>query len=276
MPKYSWLGMALVVVVSTALAKPVDENIGAQPDNSSVTDTYWKRYREGWFFYQDPMREIGGLPEEARDPVTELIRRFEKIEDPEIFRKEMEAVLGKAVMNPSDDNLRAYMYVQRLSMEKSSLFADRWQRIVWQTPELDYSLVRPVNSAANELYKGARRDAEASNAKHAAGQGAGLFFFYTASCPYCRAMAPTVKMLQDAYGIQVMAISLDGSILEEFPDARMNNGIAENLGVQTVPAIFLAQPSQHRVEPVAYGMLSAAELVQRLFVLMNAAPGEIY
>ena len=35
------------------------------------------------------------------------------------------------------------MRLQRISMDKSGLFSDLWRRVVWNNPDLDYTILRP-------------------------------------------------------------------------------------------------------------------------------------
>ena len=98
-----------------------------------------------------------------------------------------------------------------------------------------------------------------------------LFFFFRSDCPYCHAFAPTLQAFQARHGIQVVAISVDGGPIPGFPDARRDNGIATTLQVTQVPAVYLAQPFSGRITPIGFGVLSEAQLLERI-AISAAAP----
>jgi conjugal transfer pilus assembly protein TraF len=98
-----------------------------------------------------------------------------------------------------------------------------------------------------------------------------LFFFFRGDCPYCHAFAPTVEAFQVRHGIQVVAVSIDGGPMPGFPDARRDNGIATTLKVSQVPAVYLAQPFTGRITPIGFGVLSEAQLLERISAV--TAPG---
>jgi conjugal transfer pilus assembly protein TraF len=101
-----------------------------------------------------------------------------------------------------------------------------------------------------------------------------LFFFFRSDCPYCHAFAPTLEAFQARHGIQVVAISVDGGPMPGFPDARRDNGIATTLKVTQVPAVFLAQPFTGKITPIGFGVLSEAQLLERI-AIVAAAPGGV-
>ena len=49
-----------------------------------------------------------------------------------------------------------------------------------------------------------------------------------------------------------------------FPDARRDNGIATTLKVSQVPAVYLAQPFTGKITPIGFGVLSEAQLLERI------------
>ncbi|MFM9916907.1 MAG: conjugal transfer protein TraF, partial [Rhizobacter sp.] len=100
-----------------------------------------------------------------------------------------------------------------------------------------------------------------------------LFFFFRGDCPYCHAFAPTLGAFEARYGIKVVAISIDGGAMPGFPDARRDNGIATTLKVSQVPAVYLAQPFTGKITPIGFGVLSEAQLLERI-AIVSAQPSE--
>ena len=78
------------------------------------------------------------------------------------MQKRLEDLKRVAVTNPTDANLTAYMRYQRWVMNKSQHFAERWQRLVWTAPDLDYGLTgRPTNAMAINVFDEQQRDRQA-------------------------------------------------------------------------------------------------------------------
>jgi conjugal transfer pilus assembly protein TraF len=189
---------------------------------------------------------------------------------------EIERLLALAVEQQSPEAVKRYLFLQQYAMDRASRFSDVFRRTVWSTPELDYSLrSRPTNAMAIASYD-SERDGKRRLASETLSQTHGVFFFFRGNCTYCHQLAPILKLYQRHYGVEVFPISLDGTTLAEFPDAKADNGAAQNLHITTVPAIFLADKRTGKVQPLGYGVMSLEELVNRVYVLTATQPGQEY
>ena len=105
----------------------------------------------------------------------------------------------------------------------------------------------------------------------------GLFFIFKQSCPHCHAFAPVVKEFSREYGFEVKAISGDGGVLKEFPDAVSDNGMIDKINVKRVyPAQFLAHPPTGNVIPVAWGMTTPDQLLDNFSTIIKALEGRTF
>jgi conjugal transfer pilus assembly protein TraF len=242
----------------------------AAPSGEDPVPNYWLRKQEGWFWYRDPP-----TPPKAQAPAKrEADRRPKELVEFEVMQKRLEELKRIAVMNPTEAHMKAYMGYQRYVMDKSAVFADTWQRVVWKTPELDYSLTgRPTNSFAIDVYDGQIRGKQA-DAIRALAKTHGLFFFFRSDCPYCHKFAPVLKRFEQEYGLNVFPVSLDGGGLPDYPSALLDNGIATNLNVSVVPAVFLAVPGSREITPIGYGLMAATELVERIYAVTQTKAGD--
>ncbi len=171
-------------------------------------------------------------------------------------------------MNPSDANLLAYMRLQRLVMDKSQTFADRWQRLVWSVPDLDYGMTgRPTNAMAINVFDDQQRDRDAQTVRRALAATHGLIFVFRSDCPFCHRFAPILKRFEQEFGMTVLAVSMDGGTLPDYPDARPDNGIATRLNARSVPALYLTNPSKREIRPIGFGLMSDSELLERIATL---------
>ena len=99
----------------------------------------------------------------------------------------------------------------------------------------------------------------------------GLFFVFRKDCQFCHAFAPVVKEFSREYGFEVKAVSGDGGVLKEFPDAVSDNGMIDKINVKRVyPALFLAHPPTGSVIPVAWGVTTPAQLLDNFSIIIKA------
>jgi len=267
--------VALVLALYAGVARPADDThspvetaalVAEQELGAAAGSTYWRRKREGWFWYRDPPIATRRAPATPAAPAR----------PPELFafeamQKNLDDLKRIAVMNPSDANLLAYMRYQRMVMEKSEVFATRWQRLVWSVPELDHALsARPTNAMAVGVFDEQQRDRQAQAVRNLAATH-GLLFVFRGDCPYCHRFAPILKRFEQAYGMTVFAVSLDGGGVPEYPNAPLDNGMAARLKSPVVPALYLTAPATREIRPVGFGVMALNELVERIAALADTA-----
>lgn len=244
---------------------------GMMPDTSaSDYRSVWECDNPKFSWYCD--EEAPAPKVEAAPPPVKTIREMTTVEE---VRKEMERLHGISIMFPTDANMRAALDAQQYVMNKGAVYADVWRRVVWKTPELDYSLKRPVNNVAIKTYDAERQKKEVKTLAEL-GKENGIFFFFRSDCPYCHKLAPTLKYLAAEHGLEIFPISVDGGGLPEYPRPRINKGQAEALGITTVPALFLGSKKSGELAPIGYGMLSITEIVDRIYTLTNTKPGDSF
>lgn len=191
------------------------------------------------------------------------------------LRKSLEATRAIALMTPTEDNVRAYIAAQEAMMDRASLFSDVWRRVVWANPDLNYQLRNPVNNLGIQL-RAAERSQREKDALKEISREWGLFFVFRADCPFCHRMGEALRQLSATYGITVFPVSLDGGTLQGFPEAKRDNGLAAMLDVRQVPFVALGNVRDRRIVPVGSGLLSVQDMVERIYVLTQTKPGELY
>lgn len=230
--------------------------------------------RRGWHFYDDP----AVVPPEPA-PVKSDIATSDRGEPEELRRfralqKQVEDTRAIAIMRPTEPNIRRYMELEAKVVRNASLFADIARRIAWSDPDLDpQTQGRPVNAAALDAYE-REQSSQRNRTLAQLGKDHALLFFFRGDCPYCHAFAPILDAFRRNHGLPVLAVSVDGGGIEQFPDARPDNGITRTLKVGPVPAVYLAQPGSGRVMPVGFGVLSEAQLMERIVTLTTSGKKE--
>ena len=260
-----------IVLALCALLANVASSFAAEPGPSL---RYWSDTWRGWHFYEEPEPEvehrIPPTPKPARPPSKPVAAKRAELVEFERLQKSLEETRHIAVMRPTEANVRRYMELEAQVVARASTFADMAQRIAWASPELDPTLHgRPVNAKALEVFDQLQM-VQRSESIGALGRDHVLLFFFRGDCPYCHAFAPTLRDFQARHGIRVVAVSVDGGSMHGFADARRDNGISRTLQVSQVPAVYLAQPFTGVITPIGFGVLSEAQLLERIAIVGTA------
>ena len=231
----------------------------------------------GWHFYCDRTEEPERAdsapapvppPAEAGQPAMERI---------EAMRRVLEEARAEAVLNPTTENVTAYLRLQQETLQRAAAFSDAFRRTVWATPELDYTLRRPVGALAKQVWSDGRRQArDAALAR--LGERYGLIYLGHAGCAGCKVFGPLLRAFAQRHGLDVLAVSLSGEALEGWPEAVADNGRAARLGLGNapVPALVLFDTETKRVVPVGFGVMAEDQMAERIFALTALEPGNDY
>jgi conjugal transfer pilus assembly protein TraF len=230
---------------------------------------------QGWFWYQysppPPIEESDPAPPPESPPApTAPAPQAETPAGPpalsaQWFRENLDRYRDIALDHPTPQNVAVYYYLQRIALDKSSKFAQVAERVVQGDPSLDEITQRPTATFGANLANrqaGVGRDALLESLARTAS----VWFFFRSDCPYCEAQAPLLEILSKRYGFAVLPISLDGKPLPSglFPTFQRDVGQGRALGVMSTPALFLVRPEIPAFAPVAQGLLSLAQLQERV------------
>ena len=259
------------LLLSACIAAPV-----IAQDNSRFIN----RKAEGWFWYAPEPTEQEVEPEIIPEPIPiaeapppEPLKEppAAQAKAPDMFsaawiRENINKYLDAAIDNPTVENVEAFLYLQRLSMDKSEQFADAAEMAVTGNPMLDEMTRRPTSTFGTQ-----KVDAVAGKRKESLlvdiAQRVGVFFFYNAKDEYSQSQAPLIKLLEQS-GFAIIAISEDGAPIPGFENDfnyRTDSGHAKELGVTTLPAVFIASP-EGQFAPVGQGMMSLPDLNNRIVI----------
>lgn len=267
---FACLLLALVLLSSAASA----QDPARRKPASAAAPAYWSDSWRGWHFYEEPASEEEPAPpsQPPTPPAPKPAAKAPELVEFERLQKTLEEYRNIAIIRPTEANVRRYMELEAKIVSQASYFADVAQRVAWATPELDPTLHgRPVNAKALEVFE-QQQLAARSRSIAELGKDHVLFFFFRSDCPYCHAVAPTLAAFQGRYGINIVAISIDGGPIPGFPSARRDNGIARTLNVTQVPAVFLAQPFTGKISPIGFGVLSESQLLERIAIVSSGSP----
>ena len=231
----------------------------------------------GWHFYCDRQEEVEtpeALPTPAPPTGETEASATEKIQ---AMRKALEEARAEAILDPSPAKVAAYLRLQQQTLGRAAAFSDAFRRTVWATPELDYTLRRPVGALAKRVWSDARRAARDS-ALARLGDRYGLIYLGHAGCAGCKVFGPLLRAFAMRHGLDVLAVSLTGEALEGWPEAVADNGRAARLGLgdAPVPALVLFDTETKRAIPVGFGVMAEDEMAERIFALTALESGHDY
>mgnify|MGYP001247379924 FL=1 len=252
--------------------------------NPQPTD--WK----GYYFYQDPMPEVEVpppqqlpqtpamplQPEHFKDQLAlkEALKKLpvDKIDLPNLPAAWLKILLTAkkeaALDKQTEDTLLTYIRVHKEVFNRSQRFTDMWALVMWTHPENDYASTNPASGAGHDIYAASKKDTE-DEFLASMREKVGLFFFFTSTCPYCQKQSQLLKVFSDTYGISIKAVTQDGRGLPEFPQAVVDNGMGEQLGVNKVPVMFLAIPEEQFIVPIGAGLITLDDLRQRVLSILK-------
>ena len=233
----------------------------------------------GWHFYCDREEErqpdtSPALPPAIPPAGADTPSATERILE---LRRALEEARAEAILDPTPENVTAYLRLQQETLQRAAAFSDAFRRTVWATPELDYTLKRPVGALAKQVWSDGRRQArDAALAR--LGERYGLIYIGHAGCAACRVFGPLLRAFAMRHGLDVLAVSLTGEALEGWPEAVPDNGRAARLGLGNapVPALVLFDTATKRVLPVGFGVMAEDEMAERLFALTVLETGHDY
>ena len=243
-------------------------------------DSWYGDHERGWFWYEDPPDEI--VPEEPEELPLEALPQTtipepRKPEGPpmlsaEWIRQNLKKYRLLAIDDPTPENVAAYMYIQRVMLDKSQRFAEQVKHVVQLDPYLDQGTRRPIASYGGAQFSREARAATQYLLAQIAKQ-AGIFFFFQGRCSHCEIQAPVLKSLQDRYDFTIFPVSIDGRPLQNkvFPEYVRDQGQARKLKVIQTPAMFLGRPDTKDIFPLGQSTLSRDQLEKRILVAARDA-----
>jgi len=257
--------------VDPSTSGQVDRSTGEHVDTSTVAgDPFYcgERKLGTWFYCERPKPKTSDPSASASAASPSYRQQLNKI------GARLEELKAKAILEPTSDNIIAYVRYQREQLDRASTFADVWERAIWQHADLDYTLQRPVSTLGKTAWLAQRKtDREAVIASLS--ERYGLFFFYSTSCAACEVFSPIVRSLSDKYHLSVLPVSMDGGPTPAFPRYVVNQGQYEKMGLEggQVPALVLFDTYLKKPIPIGYGIMAEDEVLQRIFYLTSVKPG---
>ena len=236
----------------------------------------YDHYR-GWFFgneeYEEEKEpkpiEKALVPKEKKQDKRESEKKKPPItatEQMELFQKSFEEAKNRAVLNPTYENVREWLYQQRAMWNQADQFSKVFKEVVFSDHTLGSTRNFPTSNYSADAFA-IEREMKILEVLKILSQKGQLFFFFDSTCPHSQAQVMPLNNLKKKYGIEYFAISVDGNNIEGLENFRVDNGISHNFGVRMVPALYFVVPKTRELFFISEGILSTASIVERLVVV---------
>lgn len=234
----------------------------------------------GWKFYCDEEISEKEKEEESdeKGQSKEISQHTSYLEQLSKLQKKVEEVKAKAVLEPTEQNVKEYMFLQQKIVNQASYFSDVWRRVLWATPELDYTQKRPVSSVGKNVWEEDRNKKMLDTLKNI-NKRYGIFFVYSTTCSFCKKYSQILYDFKNQYNIEIKGISIDNNFLPLWENSSfINKGHLEQLGIDysIVPITVLFDNQTNSIIPVGYGLMTHDELMIRIYILTQTKIGEDY
>lgn len=286
----AWKKPLLAVILSSVFAasavygdsknKDGDDEVEEQALPQAGSASFYKGKAEGWFWYRDPVEEPKKVVKKKLPPPpppspppapAKKVEPQQAKKGPEVgsvawIKVNLPKYRDKAIDNPSEENVQAYYYLQRLMMDKANRFAEMSSTVIMKDPFLDEDSRRPVATyAANAMNREVSKRTD--KVLKDLSRKVGLFFFFKSDCALCSEQAGVLQGLSYKTGIQIYPISLDGKPLDQniYSEYRIDEGQAKKMNIFNAPALALAIPPD-KTAIVGYGAITLEVLQNRILM----------
>lgn len=235
---------------------------------TSKDGSWFEHHQQGWHWYKKmpkiskPKKLEDRLPVEASSSskLSEIssnesdtyVKKLKEIQE------KLEESQAKAVLSPTVENVVEYKKFHDAVINQSSKFQEAWMYaslLTLNPKDANFSSPKGREIQLKQEQQELEMRIRDLSRSH------GLFFVFKQSCPYCHEFSPVVKAFAQKYGFEIKAISADGGMLPEFPDAEQDNGVVSLINPEGIyPALYIVNPVKNTVFPISWGMINEVGL----------------
>lgn len=276
-PDLKILGVLLCVAGAAFMGRSLAQS--QQPTDPVIAPSpYYESKEKGWFWYEEPPAEeppqkkveepskVVAPEQEQRpkDPVPDEKTPFSA----EWLRVNMPKLLDQAIDDPTEENVRFYLYAKRMTLDKAQNFATMSSRVVASDPFLDENNRVPLSTFAKKEFLAGVKKGQQSALEFLSGR-AGIWMFFEPTCDFCHVQSRIVQNIAKKYEFQTRFISLSGGGLPNLEEHYEDQGQAKAIGVTMTPTtVLVVPPSTYLI--VSQGMMSEDQLEERIVLAADS------
>ncbi len=217
--------------------------------NLFAIDSWYQQKRRGWYYFEESSKMVDEQKNPDQLPRISPERAVEMIEEE---KEKTHKFLCLALVQPSHENVALYLKQQKKMIDQSARFASSWKGSFISNPELGYSL--PQSDYANRVSK-MKEEQDRSNRLKEVKKEHFLVFLFNGNEFESKEAAEVVLRLSKLGEWRVEALSMDGVGVKEFPQFTLDQGFARRANIKRTPALYLVQPTENYIIPVASGLI---------------------
>lgn len=240
---------------------------------------FYSDKERGWHWYEDPpVEKKAPPPKPVPPPVAVAAPPAASVTAPGVpalfstawLRANLDRLRDDAMDNPDDkDKVRAYMYAQRVMLDKAQRFSTAASTVVKTDPLLDETNRVPMDMMATAAVQQSVAANRKEAVKYLAGKG-GILFFFDSTCEFCKVQVAALNWLEKDYGYTIKAISVDGKPMPGVKAGWVKDeGQARALGLTIMPTTIFAVPPD-RFFIISQGYHSAESLEEKILLAAQA------
>lgn len=306
------MGATATIAYSEQTAQEQRQMTAEQKKNSA---NFYDRKAEGYYWYDDPKpkekeknppqtvvqppppKKSNVVTMQKQEPVQKVViqkntapitamNKKGQSPDPmsaEWLRENLPKALDRAIDNPTNadgspsKDVVAYMYMQRILMDKAQNFSTSASRATQLDPLLDESNRIPMDTGAVMQFNRIL-DADREDAMHYISKKAGLWFFFDSTCSYCVFQLKVLDRFNANYDFSTLYISMDNKPIKDMKQKwKPDQGQAKLLNLKITPTLVLVVPPNN-FYIVSQGASSVDTLKNKILMastVKNLLPKEI-
>lgn len=238
---------------------------------SSESGRFIDRKGEGFFWYKDPKEEKEA--EEKHEPPPPPTPKEDPKPAPVVptgpapmsaawLKANLPKYLDAAIDNPTEANVKAYLYLQHLSMEKATVFADASQEFAIGDPILDGNNQRPIATFANDVVK-QRAGTIRQSILESVTDKIGIFYFSDDGA-LSAAQDKVINYLRGSTKFSIVPIAYQSKIPFK-PGQKPDTGHSALMGITSVPALVVVL-SDGTFDVISQAPLSMSDILDRILL----------
>lgn len=240
----------------------------------------------GWSFYctapdpEDPQEPIDSAPEVVpAEPEDAPIPEFPATDAMMAFRAHADELKYRAVLDPTPENVLAYMEINKEIADRAGDFTETWQRVLFATPHLNANVEYPLATVGANVWQDQMKAAREETFREVATEAGILFVFDgDAVCEICKVQGQILAQMEVQFGVTILAVSKDGGENAAYPGAFVDDGRLSELGLESypTPTLALAKPDTQEIAVIGSGILTADQILENVHILTKIPFGERY
>lgn len=300
----SRLTSALKLTVLSSALFVLNGSVGANQGGD-----FYQKKPEGWYWYDDPQKMEAVKPKEPPKeqpkpkvitmPTIELKQPAAKPKEPEKkqhkvdekdiplstawLRENYPKMQERAMDNPtnpdgspSKDTI-AFMYMQKLVLDKAQNFSTAAHQAVQLDPLLDENNRVPLNTGSALMFN-RLLDEDRGKALDYLTKKAGLWFFFDSTCKFCVHQLGVLDRMKKRHDFSVLNISVNHQPIQGMKQKWLpDKGHAKMLGLTITPTLVLVVPPNN-FYIISQGLSSVDTIEQKILLaatVKNLLPKDI-